>query len=337
LKERVDEGFFGYPVEHPCLRPAIRERLARLYGWQVQDEEILFLPGVVVGFNIACHAFGTPGGSVAVQTPVYPPFLAAPHHAGMTLAESPLIRLADGSYTVDWDSFDREISRANLFILCNPHNPVGRVFSKDELARMAEICLSHGVPICSDEIHCDLVYTGHSHFPIAALDPEISRRCITLMAPSKTFNIPGLQFSFAVIQDPDLRTQYQDAKKGLVEWTNNLGMVAALAAYENGMEWLAELLVYLQGNRDTLVEFVRQELPGIQMAPPEGTYLAWLDCRKAGIEGSPYKFFLEKGRVALNEGRQFGSSGEGFVRLNFACPRDMLLEGLQRMKAAIDN
>jgi cystathionine beta-lyase len=204
------------------------------------------------------------------------------------------------------------------------------------LAHLAEICLRHGVTICSDEIHSDLVFQGYRHIPIAALDPEIAQHTLTLIAPSKTYNIAGLQCSIAIIQNAGLREQFIHSCKGLVSWNNLLGMVAGQAAYAEGQEWLDQLLVYLQANRDFLADFVEDMLPGISMSPVEGTYLAWLDCRESGLSGNPAHFFMEKGRVALNDVATFGHGGEGFVRLNFGCPRALLAEALQRMQSALE-
>jgi cystathionine beta-lyase len=344
LQERVAHGVFGYPgvtngksrqgVE---MRQVILERLEHFYHWKVQAEELIFLPGVVDGFNLACHMVSSQGGGVLEQTPVYHPILHAPENAGMVRQEAPLVPASSLHYEIDWDRFESAITeQTRLFILCNPHNPVGRVFTRAELARMAEICLEQDVTICSDEIHCDLIYPGNDHIPIASLDPQIARHTITLMAPSKTFNIPGLKFAFAVIQDAELRQKYIKASQGLVGWVNLLGQTAALAAYRDGQEWLDQLLVYLQGNRDFLCEYIAKNLPQLRTNCPEGTYLAWVDCRSAGIEGSPYDFFLSRARVAFNDGKIFGTGGEGFVRLNYGCSRSMLAEALQRMKRALD-
>jgi cystathionine beta-lyase len=343
LRERVEHGIFGYPQgiaglpkELPELRRVLMDRLEHLYGWQVQPEEILFLPGVVTGFNLVAHAVATAGGSILVQPPVYPPILHAAENAGMARLDNELLRNADGSYSIDWQALQQAFrDPVRLFLLCNPHNPVGRVFRKDELERVAELCLRHKVTICSDEIHCDLLYPGHSHIPIASLDPEIAQNTVTLMAPSKTFNIAGLQFSFAVVQNAGLRNQLKHAHHGLVGWVNLMGLTAGLAAYRDGQGWLDQVLAYLLANRDYLMEFVRNELPELNMVLPEGTYLAWLDCRQAGIPGNPYEFFLKEARVALNDGATFGPGGEGFVRLNFGCPRATLQEGLERMQRAL--
>jgi cystathionine beta-lyase len=336
LQARSAHGIFGYPRPQPALRQLIVERLERLYGWPVQPDEVLFVPGVVKGINLAGYGLVQPGEAVLVQPPVYSPFLEVPHNIGAERRDARLARAANGHYEIDWEVFDRAITPATrLFILCNPHNPVGRVFSRAELLRMAEICLKRGVVICSDEIHCDLVYRGQHHIPIAALSPESAANTITLMAPSKTFNIAGLQCSFAVIQNPQLRARFQQAGKGLAGWVNLMGLTAMRAAYQEGQEWLEQLLDYLEGNRAFLVEFVHSQLPGVSICQPEGTYLAWLDCTQAGIAGSPYQFFLEKARVALNEGASFGLGGEGYVRLNFGCPRHILSEALERMKNAL--
>jgi cystathionine beta-lyase len=336
LRQRVNHGIFGYGKELADLRPVIVERLQSLYSWQVEPEALVFVPGVVTGFNQAAHAVTCPGDGVLVQTPVYFPMLYAPGNVGCTLDEMELTRQADGSYEIDFDAFEAAITdRTRIFLLCSPHNPVGRVFRRDELERMAEICLRHNVVICSDEIHCDLVFPGHPHLPTASLAPEIADQTITLMAPSKTYNIAGLHFSVAIIQNTELRKKYQAAAAGLVGRPGILSAVAALAAYRDGQPWLDAVLRYLEANRDYLVEYVETQLPGVTMGCPEGTYLGWLDCREAGVDGAPHQFFLEQARVALNEGASFGRGGEGFVRLNFACPRTTLYQALEQMRAAL--
>lgn len=336
LRERVEHGIFGYGTEPWALREVLVERLSRLYGWHVAPEAFVFVPGVVTGFNLACRAFTRPGEGVLVQTPVYPPILEAPRHAQCTRDEMQLTQGPDGRYTVDMDLFARTLTpRTRAFLLCNPHNPVGRVFTREELAAMAEQCLRHRILIISDEIHCDLVYPGARHVPIATLAPEVEAQTITLMAPSKTYNIPGLQCSVAIIPNPARRKRFTEARDGLVPEPNIMGYVAALAAYRDGDAWLEAALQYLERNRDLVCEFVAQELPGVRTTKPEGTYLAWLDCREAGIPGNPHHFFLREARAALNDGAEFGRGGEGFVRLNFGCPRPLLLEGLRRLRAAL--
>ena len=335
LRSRVDHGIFGYGMEPPGLRELIVERLAQLYGWRIQPEEIVFPTGVVVGFNRVCQAAAAPGEGVLVQPPVYPPMLAAPAQHGLVRQEAELRRMPDGRYEIDFESFEAAITdRTRVFILCNPHNPVGRAFLRSELQRMAEICLRRNVLICSDEIHCDILFSGVRHIPIASLDPEVARRTVTLLAPSKTYNIPGLHCSIAIVPDPVLRRKIGQSESPYFSEVNVLGYTAALAAYRDGQEWLDQLLPYLEGNRDLVFEFLKSELPDIKMYKPEATYLAWLDCRGAGIPGNPFGFFLQKARVALFDGCRFGTGGEGFVRLNFGCPRSTLRRALNQMKSA---
>lgn len=343
LHRAVDHGIFGYPDgihgetnELVGLRRLIVDRLAARYRWQVSTEDLVLLPGVIAGFNKACAALFRPDGAILVQPPVYPPILQAAEHVGMVRQDAPLLRNSDGSYEIDWDSFSSAITKeTRVFLLCNPHNPVGRVFTRLELERMAQICVERGVVICSDEIHCDLVYRGHPHTPIASISPEIAQNTITLMSPSKTYNLSGLQCAFAVIQNPELRKRFQKAGEGLVGWVNLMGLVAAQAAFGDGPDWLSQLLAYLESNRDYAYDYVRRELGPITMSKPEGTYLAWLDCRQTDIPGDPYHFFLEQARVGLNDGKPFGIGGDGFLRFNFGCPRGMLSEALERMKNAL--
>jgi cystathionine beta-lyase len=232
LRDRVEHGVFGYPEESGELRQLALERLDRLYGWQLEPEALVFLPGVVAGFNLACHTLASPAGNVLVQTPVYPYFLASPGYAGMSLREAVFQHNSDGSYAIDWEVFEAAITpETRLFILCNPHNPVGRVFTRWELSRMAEICLKHGVTICSDEIHCDLIYNGHKHTPIASLDAEVASRTITLMSPSKTYNLARAAMRLCHHPQRRERQQYRHSTKGLVGWVNLMGMAAAQAVY----------------------------------------------------------------------------------------------------------
>jgi len=347
LRAYIGDGVFGYPrglhtYDHAQLHELsglVVDRMAHRYNWQIGVDDVVLIPGVVAGLNITCHSFAANSSlrqrSVVVQPPVYPPILGAPLNAHLQRVESPLQCENDGSYSVDWDSFRSGVAQnAGLFVLCNPHNPVGRVFRRDELERMAEICLSANIKICADEIHSDLLFDSHEHIPIASLDPEIARQTITLIAPSKTFNLAGLQCGFAIISNSELRQQFRSAREGLVPWVNAMGLIGAEAAYRDGQSWLDQLLAYLHANREFLSDFVRREMPEIRMRKPEGTYLAWLDCRELKVD-SPYEFFLQHARVALNDGRTFGTGGTGFVRLNFGCPRSILEEALSRMKLSL--
>lgn len=338
LRERIDHRIFGYPVSMPALKETIAARMDTLYGWKVNPNEVVLVPGVVTGFEMALHMVYGPGSAALIQTPVYPPIYTGHVETGLVCQEAPLVLQADGSYTVDFDAFEAAITgETRVFLLCNPHNPVGRVYTRQELTCMAEICLRKDILICSDEIHSDIVFSGHPHTPIAALSPDVGSRTITLLAASKTYNIAGLQCAAAIIQDEELRKRYLSANKGLVHGVNLLGQVASLAAYREGQEWLDQLLPYLKANRDYLYETIHRDFPGVEMAMPEGTYLAWLDFRHSGINGSPSEFFLQHARVALNEGAAFGENGQGFARLNFGCPRPMLVEAIERMKRAYEN
>lgn len=337
LRERAEHGVYGYLYEEPEFAEVFVDRLQKRYGWRVSPEAILLLPGVIPAFNMAARAVATAGDGILIQTPVYPPILRVPGNLGLTHDAPALARDASGRYAVDLDVFRAAIhDRTKLFLLCNPHNPVGRAFERGELEGMAEACLRRDLVIVADEIHCDVMYAGHPHTPIASLAPEIADRTMTMMAPSKTFNLAGLKCSVAIIPNASLRERFVAQKADLVHGLNVFGFAAALAAYRDGQPWLDELLPYLEANRDFLSTYVRDHLPGVTMASPDATYLAWLDCRNARIPGGdPFTFFLERAKVALNDGATFGDGGKGFVRLNFASPRSLVREGLERMRAAL--
>jgi cystathionine beta-lyase len=273
------------------LSKAIRERLNQSYRWSILDPDILLLPGIVTALNIAYQAFAAPGDAVVAQPPVYFHFLRDPVQHGRILLDPPLVPHGD-RYEVDFDRLEQSITpNARVFVLCNPHNPVGRVFTEGELTKIAEICLRHDLVLCSDEIHCDLVYPPHRHIPIASLDPEIEARTITLMAPSKTYNVAGLECGYAIIKNPDLRKKWKDFCYGLIPGVNIAGHVAAVAALREGQEWLDQVLVYLKKNRDYAINFVREQMPSIRIFEAEATYLAWMDCSQTGIPGNPADFF----------------------------------------------
>ena len=338
LRERVEHGVYGYGFEGPEFAEVFAERAQQRYGWKIPPEAVVLIPGVIPGFNVACRALTQPRDGLLMQVPVYPPILRSPGNHGLTRDEVLLGRDRDGRYVVDLDAFRAAIQgRTRAFLLCNPHNPVGRVFTRDELAGMAEICLERDLPIIADEIHCDLLYSGQRHVPMASLGPEVEQRTITLMAPSKTFNLAGLKVAVAVIPNTPLRERFLAARGDYVQASVNiLGYAAAFAAYRDGQAWLDEVLRYLEANRDYLVEYVGKHLPGVSMAAPEGTYLAWLDCRNAApAAADPFTFFLERAKVAFNDGALFGPGGRGFVRLNFGSPRALVTEGLERMRRAL--
>jgi cystathionine beta-lyase len=338
LQDRVSHGIFGYGREPEGLREAIVAHVAKRHHYNLKTEEISFISGVVTGFTHAIYSLTEPGDKILIQTPVYRPILKGPESIGRQCLHNELVRREDGKYEIDFDDFEEKIaSGVKLFLLCNPHNPVGRVFSRDELEKMAEICLKHKVLICSDEIHCDLVYSESQHIPIASLSPEVSDISVTYFAPSKTFNTAGFSTSVYVAKNEQIRMQLSNSMQMILGHPNILGLHAALAAYRDGGDWLDEALKYMQANRDYLVDYVSEELPGVKVWRPEGTFLAWLDCRGLELDGElPGAFFLKNAEVGLNEGADFGSAGKGFVRLNFGCPRVLLEQGLKRMKTAID-
>jgi len=341
LRRCIEYGIYGYSIDLPELKETICSRLAALQDWDVAPDDIVLLPGLVTGLNLVSRAYGEPGDGILVNTPVYPPFLTAPANQGKRLQCSRQSLRTDSDflhYEIDFDSIEETINPyTRVFILCNPHNPTGRIYSRDELFRIARICENHDLVLCSDEIHSDLLLGSESHLSIAAIDPAIARRCVTLLAPSKTFNLPGLGCSIAVITNPELRSRFKKAARGIVPDPNLLGMYAALAAYAECEDWRRELIEYLRENRRLVTDFVSQHLPEIRTTQPQATYLAWLDCNNISAGEDPAEFFLTKARVALNDGREFGPGGEGFVRLNFGCPRSTLREALERMDRALSS
>jgi cystathionine beta-lyase len=313
--------------------------MQRLYQWTVHPDEVISLPGLVGGFNAACRATGEKGDAVLVQTPVYPPFLSAPANQQRQLQIAQLeLQINNGylDYSIDFDDFKQKMTdKTRLFILCHPHNPIGRCFSEAELTQMADICLQNNTVICSDEIHCDLILEG-KHQPLASLSPEIAQQTISLFAPSKTYNIAGLGYSFVIIQNPKLKQLYKQAMAGIMSYANILSVVASLAAYKYCDDWLQDLIVYLRANRDFAVNYIQQNLPQIKTTNPTASYLLWLDCRDLNLE-NPYQFFLNQAKIALSDGKAFGQAGDGFVRVNFGCSRQMLTESLDRMYQALQN
>lgn len=336
LQRRVAHGVFGYALESKELKELVVERMDTLYDWRITPGDIVLVPGVVAGFNLVCQAVTRPGDSILLQPPVYPPFFEAPIKARARAVFNDILPGTDGQYRVDVDRFDSSIENdTKAFLLCNPHNPLGRVFTREELTGMAEICLRRGMVIISDEIHSDLVYSGYHHIPIASLDDEVAANTVTLIAPSKTFNIAGLDCSVLICTNQELQKRIKNARRGLMGGVNLLGMTAAVAAYREGAAWLAEVMRYLEGNRDHLIAYLKTKMPRIHMAKPEATYLAWLDCRELGLDVRPSEHFHAKARVVLNNGEDFGKPGKGFVRLNFGCSRETLDEALERMRRSL--
>ncbi|MEI6208051.1 MAG: PatB family C-S lyase [Desulfuromonadales bacterium] len=331
LHDRVEHGVFGYTYPEQGLIDIVQAALIRDYDWTIAPEWLVWLPGLVCGLNVLCRAIGESGDDVLTFTPVYPPFMSAPLLTERTVSKVPLT-LSGGRWIPDFVSLEKAITpRTKLLLLCNPHNPVGRAWHQEELLQFFDIAERHNLTIGSDDIHSELILDRNlRHIPIAALAPEIASRTITLLAPSKTYNIPGLGCSFAVISNPGLRNLFKKAMGRLVPHLNLFAYTAAESVYRDGEPWRAALLDYLRDNRD-LVEREISAMPGLTVAHAEATYLAWIDARATGIE-NPGHFFEEAG-VGLSNGADFDAPG--FVRLNFGCNRSLLIEALQRMKTAL--
>ena len=335
LHDRVEHGIFGYARPVKSTVDAVVTALASRYGYAIEPGWIVWLPGLVVGLNVVTQACTAADDEVLTLAPVYPPFLTTPRNSGRASAQAMWV-LSAGRWEIDWDALERAVTpRTKIFLLCNPHNPLGRVWRREELVRLAEFCLRHNLVLCSDEIHCDLILDpALPHIPTATLSPEISARTITLMAPSKTYNVPGLGTSFAIIPDAARRARFIRATAGIVAEVTCLGFTACEAAYRDSEPWRQALLAYLRGNRDYLLDFVARELPGVCVeAPIEATYLAWLNVSALGL-ADPARHF-EKHGAGLSDGAYFGSPKGRHVRLNFGCPRAALAEALRRMKAAL--
>jgi len=331
LHKRVDHGIFGYTVPPDELVQVVVARMWEKYQWKIKPSWIVWLPGVVPALHLACHAFGDDGDDVLTFTPVYPPFLTAPSLSRRQLKSIPLRRRTN-RYTMDPERLKSEItSRSKVLLLCNPHNPVGRRYGRRELRDIAEICVAHNLVLCSDEIHCDLILDGHPHVPTATLSPEIAAHTITLMAPSKTFNTPGLNCAFAIIENKNLRTKFRQARKDIVPNVNALGFSACLAAYRDCEPWRTALIDYLTDNKNIVYRVINDEIPGLSMDDVQATYLAWINVAELSCD-DPIRFFENAG-VGLSNGREYG--GENHMRLNFGCPRKTLLEGLNRIRSAL--
>lgn len=336
LQQRLLHPLLGYSVAQDNLRDAIVADLWNKYAWQVKPQELIFLPGVESGFNMALKALVQAQQNVVVQVPNYPPLRHAPGHWGLNKVELEFNAQADGTYATPLESLRESLEGGGALLLSNPHNPIGKVFDREELQAVADICAAQDAWIISDEIHAELCFDGRVHIPTASLSTEISKRTITLMSASKAYNIAGLKTSFMIIQDAALRERVNHARCGMVDSVNPLGMEATRVAYSEAGPWLAELKIYLQANRDWLVNAVRTRLPGVTINVPQGTYLAWLDCTALDLP-DPQRFFLEQGKVGLSAGLDFGDRHQQFVRLNFGCPRALLEEGIARMERALAN
>ena len=333
LRQRVEHGVFGYAKAPKTLAELIVDRMARLYQWRIRPEWLCWQPGVVNGLNLACRIVGAAGDGVFTPSVVYPPFSDAPELSGRSLRPIPMIQ-SELRWLIDLQWLALNITdNDKLLLLCNPHNPGGTVYNRQELTQLAELILAKDMIICSDEIHGDLILDADKiHIPIASLDKEIEDRSITLMAPSKTFNMPGLGCSFAIIPNRDLRLRYLKAKRGIVPYVGALGYVAAQAAYQSGDDWNRQQVDYLRANRDYLIHEINA-IRGLRLDPVEATYLAWIDVSELRLD-NPGKFFEQAG-VGMSAGREFGD--DRFMRFNFGCPRSRVEEAVIRIRLAVSD
>lgn len=333
LQKRVVHGIFGYTRVPDAYYDAVTSWFSRRHGWDIDREWIIYTSGVVPAVSAVIKALTVPGDKVIVQTPVYNCFFSSVRNNGCEIVSNPLRRTAD-TYEMDFDALERCAAdpRAKVMLLCNPHNPAGRVWTPDELTRLGNICLRNGVTVVSDEIHCELVYQGFKYTPFASLSDAFLHRSVTCVSPSKAFNIAGLQIANIVAFDNDLRSRIDKAINiNEVCDVNPFGVAATIAAYNEGEEWLNQLVDYLHGNYEAMAEFCRRELPEFPITRLEGTYLVWMDCSSLGMPSDALEHaLLDDARLWLNAGTMYGAEGEGYMRWNIACPRSVMLDGLNR-------
>lgn len=336
LKNRVEHGIFGYTAYSSTIIPTIKNWIWKRHEWKIEDEWICYTPGIVSAILYALECFTNVGDSIIVQSPIYPPFLQVPKENNRVVIESNMI-LNNGKYEIDFDDFEEKAKGAKLFLLSNPHNPSGRVFTKEELERLGNICVKNNVLIIADEIHSDIIYKGYKHTPIASISEKIKNITITCYSVSKTFSLAGLAASVIVIPNKEIRDKFNEYLQIRHISVNLLGKVALEAAYEFGEDYMNQLNEYLESNRDFLVDYMSKHTPKIKPVKAEGTYLIWLDCRELNLSYEELNKFFENAGVKLNEGHTFGEAGKGFMRFNIGCPRETLIEGLERIENAYNS
>ncbi len=339
LHKQIEHGVLGYELPHKPFNEIIAARMKKLYRWEVDPDSVIYTAGVNNGYNIAARILCSKEKGYLIQTPVYNEFLDTAHKTGTPQRVARLEKKIEGNrirYEVDFDAFARGIKKSGMFLLCHPHNPVGKVYSRAELNRMAKICIEQGVTLVSDEIHSELLLGDAEFMPLAKVSREVEKHTITLISASKAFNVPGLACAFAIIPDEQMRKQFQTIMTGMSFEVSTPGLTAARVAYTGNADgWLRALRRYLTGNRDFILEYVEKNLPGIRITKPDATYLIWLDCSALKLKSSPYEFFLYNAKVALSDGGRFGKGNEQFVRLNFGTSRKLLEEGLKRISRAL--
>lgn len=338
LEERCRHGIYGYSEPDERYFQALQNWFFTRHGWNVENGWLIKTPGVVFALCAAIRSLTEPGDAVLIQTPVYYPFTESILANDRRLVRNSLV-YQNGGYSIDFEDFERKIEseKIKLFLLCNPHNPVGRVWTEQELVRMGEICLQHGVTVVSDEIHADFAYPGHRHLVFASLRPQFEQITITCTAPTKTFNLAGLQISNILIPNQSLRHAFRaELDRAGYSQANVMGLIACRAAYEGGAQWLDDLKEYLVGNLDFVREYLREHLPSIRLVEPQGTYLIWLDCVALGLDDDALnRLVIEKAGLWLDSGSMFGEEGKGFQRINIACPRAVLRQALEQLAHAV--
>jgi len=338
LADRAKHGVFGYTMPSDAYFEALINWMDKHYDRQIKKEWVVMTPGIITGINMMIQTFVAPGEKILLQTPVYYPFFSSIENNGAEIVRNELV-LDNGRYLMDFDDLAEKTAdpAVKMAILCSPHNPIGRVWTKEELTRFGEICLANDVLVVSDEIHCDLIFPGHTFTSFASISEEFAQNSIVCTAPSKTFNLPGLKTSNMIIPNRKLRLQFSKTMEsaGLMGG-NTFGIVGTEAAYRHGEDWLNALLVYIMDNYRFMVDYIGEHLPMLTVLPLEGTYLVWVDCRALGLDADTrQEMFLEKANLFLDEGELFGPEGLGFERFNIACPRSILAEALDRMKTVI--
>lgn len=339
LKQRAAEGIYGYTIRDDAYMDSIVGWFARRHNWTFKKEWLTDTPGIVPALSIAVQAFTEKGGQVVIQSPVYYPFFDVINLNERELVNSPLLEV-NGRLEMDFDGLEHIFQNgAKLMLLCNPHNPGGRVWDRADLERLAALVIKYDVIVVSDEIHCDMIMPGHTHIPFASLSDEVAARTITTLAPSKTFNLPGLQTAFTVISNLRIKRIFDKLVKALsIHMVNFFGPVATEACYTYGDAWLDELTLYIAGNADYAITFIQNRLPMLKPMKPEGTYLLWVDCRALSLDVAGIKdLMFNQARVAFSEGSVFGPGGEGRLRINLACPRSVLAQALEQFAQAVEN
>lgn len=336
IKERANHEVFGYSIRPKSYFNSIVNWLKKRHQWEIKSEWISFSPGIVPAINMAVMAYTKPGDKIVVQPPVYFPFFSAIQENNRIQVENPLI-LKDGRYCIDFDDLDQKLKDAKMLILSNPHNPGGSVWTRNELKQLGDLCIKHNVLIMADEIHADLVYKNYKFVPMASISEKIANNTVTFIAPSKTFNIAALATSSVICSNKELKAKYDKVLDTIhVGLGNVFGTVASEAAYTYGEEWLEQLMEYLENNLNFLENFIHDELPQIKMIRPEGTYLVWLDCSELDLKGKDIKdFMIYDVGVGMNDGRMFGTGGDGYMRINIACPKSTLENALHKLKKSI--